>query len=88
MGLSPTSFVGKLFGARTPTLNASNVVTCSSILKSDFFQKRFAEKWVLVAGYSAHEVELIMSYGFKKVITLKELLSLETTVSMWIGFDL
>eukprot|EP00353_Schmidingerella_taraikaensis_P011438 CAMPEP_0185568570 /NCGR_PEP_ID=MMETSP0434-20130131/1490_1 /TAXON_ID=626734 ORGANISM="Favella taraikaensis, Strain Fe Narragansett Bay" /NCGR_SAMPLE_ID=MMETSP0434 /ASSEMBLY_ACC=CAM_ASM_000379 /LENGTH=132 /DNA_ID=CAMNT_0028183131 /DNA_START=509 /DNA_END=907 /DNA_ORIENTATION=- len=28
-----------------------------------------------------------MSYGFKKVITLKELLSLEVSASMWIGID-
>lgn len=28
-----------------------------------------------------------MSYGFKKVISLKELMSLETTASPWIGLD-
>ena len=43
---------------------------------------------MLVDGYAADEVALTESYGFTKVITLKELMSLEITASMWIGIDL
>lgn len=42
---------------------------------------------MLVDGYNADDAELARSYGFKKVLSLKELLSLDWTLSMWIGCD-
>ena len=42
---------------------------------------------MLIDGYGPDDGELFRSYGFKKVITLKELMSIETTVSPWIGLD-
>lgn len=80
--------VGSLFTPRGPKLTADHLFMCSTILKSDHFQKRFSDKWVLIDGYSNDEVALAESYGFKKVISLMELLSLEIYASNWIGADL
>ena len=88
-GLESTSFISKMlpFSSSGPKLTANEVLLSQSILKSDHFQKRFANKLVLVDGYSSDEVALMKSYGFNQVITLKELLSLEVTASGWIGPD-
>lgn len=87
IGLGPSSMLGKMFGSASPKLTKEEVVLCNTILKSDHFQKRFQDKWILVDGYSADDAELVMSYGFKKVISVKELMSLETSASPWIGLD-
>jgi len=43
---------------------------------------------VLVDGFASDDAKLAMSYGFKKVVSLKELMSVETTACPWIGVDL
>lgn len=61
---------------------------CQSIFSSKTFQDRFRDKWILVDGYAPDEAALTLSYGFKKCITLKELMSLEVAASPFIGVDL
>ena len=61
---------------------------CHSILRDEHFQRRFADKLILVDGIADDEAALALSYGFKKVISLRELMSLEVTASPWIGPDL
>ena len=60
----------------------------TSLLASDKFTNRFADKMVLVDGYSRDDLAIMQNYGYKKVITLKELLSLEVDVSIFTGLDL
>ena len=43
---------------------------------------------MLVDGYGRDDGELARSYGFKKAISLKELMSLDVTASPAIGIDL
>ena len=57
-------------------ITENEVVLCHTILKSKHFQDRFRDKWILVDGFSRDESALAMSYGFKKVISVKELQSL------------
>lgn len=42
---------------------------------------------MLVDGFATDDAELAMSYGFRKVISVKELLSLEIGASPWIPCD-
>ena len=41
----------------------------------------------MIDGFAKNDVEMFLGYGFKKVITLMELMSLETSASPWIGLD-
>ena len=79
--------LGKGWINKTPRLTQREVLLCTSLLRSEHFQRRFRDKWVLVDGFQDDEVPLFESYGFKKVISLLELLSLETKASPWIGLD-
>jgi len=90
IGLGGKSLFSKFFGgsAKAPKLTENEIVLCHTILRSESIQKRFANEWVLVDGYASDDAEIAMSYGFKKVITLKELMSVETTACPCIGFDL
>ena len=68
-------------------ITGKEVILCHTIFYSPHFQDRFADKWVLVDGIAPDEVKLAMSYGFKKVISLKELMSLSFWLSSLAFFD-
>lgn len=87
-GLVAKSFLGRMLSSGTTKLEEKHVMLSSTILACESIQKRFSDKMVLIEGYAPDEVEVFKNYGFKKVITLKELMSIETGVSMWIGIDL
>ena len=90
LGLAP-SFMGRMvtFGSGSgPKITSREMTMCQTVLKSKYFLDRFRDKWVLVDGYAQDDVGILESYGYRKVISLKELLSLEIYASMWIGVDL
>ena len=51
------------------------------MLKDKSIQDQFADKFVLIDGMSADDVMIAESYGFKKVITVLELMTLYPTAS-------
>ena len=71
----------------TPMLTENEVILCTTVLQGPHFQERFRDKWILIDGFAKNDVEMFLGYGFKKVITLMELMSLETSASPWIGLD-
>ena len=72
---------------KTPKLTKNEVILCTTIFQSAHFLDRFRDKWILVDGIAKDDGEMMRSYGFKKVITLMELMSLETTACPFIGLD-
>jgi|LauGreDrversion4_2_1035121.scaffolds.fasta_scaffold1365560_1 hypothetical protein len=51
-------------------IKKENVFLCHTIFGSAQIQSEYAEKMVLVDGFSKDDLGLAHSYGFKKVITL------------------
>ena len=60
-------------------LTADQIVQCHTVLKDKSIQGRFGDKFVLVDGIAADDVKIAESYGFKKVVTVLELLTLYPT---------
>ena len=69
------------------SITGNEVILCHTILKSKHFQDRFRDKWVLVDGFARDEAKLTMSYGFTKVISVKELMSLTKHINAHYLFD-
>ena len=52
------------------------IVQCHTVLNDKSIQDKFGDKFVLVDGVAADDVMLAESYGFKKVVTVLELVTL------------
>jgi len=83
------SLLGSIFGgSKGPAITEKEMILSHTIFKHPSILNRFKDKWVLVEGYHKNDAELTMSYGYKKVISVQELTSLDYTVSPWMPIDL
>jgi hypothetical protein len=64
----------KLDGAEK--FEVHNVITCNTIFGSKMIQDKYSDKMVLIEGCTKDDLGLAAQYGFKKVITGLELMSL------------
>ena len=58
------------------------------MFRSKAIQKKYSDRLVLVDGSSKDDIALAMSYGFKKVISLKELIALYPNIDTVTGNDI
>ena len=59
-----------------------------TVLMDDEVLNKYRDKWVLVEGHPlANNIEIAANYGYKKLISLRELMVLYPTVSPLIGLD-
>jgi hypothetical protein len=54
---------------------------CTTPLQDEKYMRKYADKFVLVDGFSADDVGLANGYGYKKAVSLLELMALYPSVS-------
>ena len=79
--------LNKIFKLEDICLSSHNVVLCNSVYGSPEIQNEYGDKIVLIDGISEELVNLALSYGLKKVITISELCSLYPDLSPLMVYD-
>lgn len=87
LSLKKPSLLGLMKGQKDYSIGEDNMVLCETVLTSPHILERFQDKWVLVDGVLSYSEQIATKQGYKKVITLLELLSLYPEITALVYFD-
>ena len=67
--------------SRTGQLTEKELIQSHTVFSDPSFLEKYQDKWILVEGLGYEDVKIAESYGYKKAISLMEVMSLYPTAA-------
>ena len=72
--------LNKLIFDKEPILQEEHLLLSHTVLRDEAILKKYRDKYVLVDSLAPNPIEIVENYGYKKVVSLIELMVLHPDV--------
>ena len=72
--------LNKLIFDKEPILQEEHLLLSHTVLRDEAILKKYRDKYVLVDSLATNPIEIVENYGYKKVVSLIELMVLHPDV--------